>query len=317
MSGEDLEKELAAAKSEVAKLKSSHIKATAQLVAQHEAAMQNLTAQHTEDAKVWKDALAKPNSDHDSQFFKYVVRGCPAPMLSGSVPRSIFEAEPNSALAHLYDSEWKHAKDGEGRAVVNSDPEHWPLILNWLSFGAVPSNPSESLIAECKYWQLDRLLAALDIDTSSMTQAVSDSHRLNITPVKIAGDSGFTVSGMIYDFTERFVVAVDTQSEVEIPFTAAGRHWRLDICQRYFDLCMLTGPAITIALGELKLGSGAGCVSILLAKLGILRASASCTNFSRFWRWRLTTKEAEQIMHPSVVSLEGTLVFTANVTSKL
>ena len=54
------------------------------------------------------------------------------------------------------------AKDEEGRTVVNSDPANWPLILNWLSFGTVPSDPSDSLLSECNYWQLEKLLAAIN-----------------------------------------------------------------------------------------------------------------------------------------------------------
>ncbi len=119
-------------------------------------------------------------ASNGSKLFKFSVRGCCATSgLSGSVPHSIFLAEPASALAQAYSGQWDYAKDEEGRAVVNSDPDNWPIILNWLSFGTVPTNPTESLLSECRYWHLDRLLAAIDArsSSSSRVQAIGDSNR--------------------------------------------------------------------------------------------------------------------------------------------
>lgn len=117
-----------------------------QLMKQHEVVMEEAA-----------EMTARRNKD--SKQFTYTVRGHTTPALSGSIPHSIFEAEPGSALNAIYNGEWAYAKDDQGRAYINSNPAHWPLILDWLSFGSVPTHPSESFIAECQYWQLHNLLA--------------------------------------------------------------------------------------------------------------------------------------------------------------
>ena len=99
---------------------------------------------------------------HDSKMFSFSVRGCSGPQLSGCLPKEIFQAEPNSALANMYNGNWECAKDSKGRAIVNSSPINWPIIVDWLSFGTIPCNPPDGLVSECRYWQLEGLLRALD-----------------------------------------------------------------------------------------------------------------------------------------------------------
>ena len=41
-----------------------------------------------------------------SKLFRYTVRGCERPDLSGSIPRQIFQAEPDSALNRMNNGEW-------------------------------------------------------------------------------------------------------------------------------------------------------------------------------------------------------------------
>lgn len=64
-----------------------------------------------------------------SKQFRFVIRGYKGNQASGSVPMRIFDAEPDSALAQAYGGQWSHDWDAEGRAVVNSNPAHWPMIL--------------------------------------------------------------------------------------------------------------------------------------------------------------------------------------------
>ena len=98
----------------------------------------------------------------DGKQFTYAVRGSSEPHLRGSVPRCIFDAEPDSMLAQMYNGEWKYPCDEDGRALVNSNPAHWLQILDWLSFGSVPASPSPELVQQCRFWQLTNLLAQID-----------------------------------------------------------------------------------------------------------------------------------------------------------
>ena len=105
----------------------------------------------------------------DGKQFTYAVRGSSEPHLRGSVPHCIFDAEPDSMLAQMYNGEWKYPCDEDGRALVNSNPAHWLQILDWLSFGSVPASPSPELIQQCRFWQLTNLLAEIDPPPKSVT----------------------------------------------------------------------------------------------------------------------------------------------------
>ena len=193
----------------------------------HATAVEKLVAQHAAEAKEWEHALARHPSD--AKLFKFSVRGLSGNPFCGSVPRSIFEADPDSALAHMYNGDWDYAKDEDGRAIVNSDPANWPLILNWLSFGTVPSNPSESLRSECRYWQLDKLLAAIDAnDNSDICVTHTDTKGLDINRASVEGNYNFTVSGLVPDLPKRLSTAGSSGPFPCMPFTLAGRDWKLE-----------------------------------------------------------------------------------------
>ena len=104
--------------------------------------------------------------------------------------------------------EWQCAPHDQG-ALVNSDPLHWPLILNWLSFGAVPdaSSVSSAFLTECRYWQLDRLLEQLEaaeppatpaavLGSSVMTMTEAGLHNFSLRGLDAAnGHCGFILEG--------------------------------------------------------------------------------------------------------------------------
>ena len=275
--------------------------------AENETAIAELRNQHAAEAKTWEAALAR--HDSDSKLFKYTVRGSLGPHLSGSVPRSIFEAEPDSALARMYNGEWDYAKDEEGQAVVNSDPDNWPIILNWLSFGTVPSVPTDCLLSECRYSQLDKLLAACRSAIESAKPA--ESQALEVKPATIDTNAGFKVSGMIPQFLKRLLAADGKSTHISLPFTAAGRDWSLSFQQkRKFCLCMHTGPPLTKKYCSMQLGSGAHAIS---------RASSSeqlCES-GKPLSWTFTEHEGEQMMHPSMLRIQGAMDVTCTVIFKL
>lgn len=117
-----------------------HLEAKGELLAAACRERADLQAQHDASKAEWEAMLARRSSDSD--LFLYVVRGCEGLQTTGSVPRQAFEAEPNSALGHIYNGEWEYVRDEHGRAVVNSNVQHWPMILDWLSFETVPSHPT-------------------------------------------------------------------------------------------------------------------------------------------------------------------------------
>ena len=299
----EFDKKLAAAKVD-------HESAIASMIDQQTTAIAELKSQHAAEAKRWEDATAR--LEGDSNDFKYSVRGCTGPLLSGLVPRSIFGAEPESALTHMYNGKWEYPRDEQGRAVVNSDPGHWPLILNWLSFGAVPSNPSDGLIAECRYWQLEGLLAAMQSDPSSIpsiTQAADDSHHLNITPFTADGHTGFKVNGKIHHIPKRLAKAVTEASSFSLPFSAIGRDWCFTISQAGFFLTMLTELSITKALWEMRLGSGSCTISQSCSEERLIQAG-------RGWGWLSTAGVVASIVHPRMLSIEGSIELEFTVTIK-
>ena len=293
----------------------THASTVAELAAQHSSALVELRSQHAVETRDWEAALAR--HDSGSKLFKYTVRGSSGPHLSGSVPCSIFEAEPGSALARMYNGEWDYPKDDEGRAVVNSDPDNWPVIINWLSFGTIPNSPTGSLLSECRYWQLSKLLAAIqakqesidDDDAAGMIQAMEDSHRFSITRVVASSHGGFSVRGMIQRFPTRLAAATDQAAQLCIAFTAAGRDWTLNIHQKGYFLYMLTGLALTRVLMKVQWGSGAHAISQEVKRERVIDLTMGLG-----WRW--ATGEVKRLIHPSMVSVQGSMQLTMTVAFK-
>ncbi len=113
-----------AARSKLNRLMSLHSEALDEQSAQHEAALAELRLQHAADAEEWERALARRNSN--SRLFRYTVRGSGH---SGSVPLSIFQAEPDSVLAHMYAGEWDYTQDESGQAVLRIAVDDSPPIV--------------------------------------------------------------------------------------------------------------------------------------------------------------------------------------------
>ncbi len=162
----------------------------------------------------------------NSKQLTYIVRGCKSS--SGSVPRQIFEAEVGSLLNRMYNGEWEYAKDATGQALVNSEPAHWGIILNWLSFGTVPCQPTHEFISECKYWQLNRLLKEIELQQNpgpAQTARFSSekSHDFEVRALEQGECMGFAVEGHIFRFAERF----RQDTAIEIHFAAYGAKWKL------------------------------------------------------------------------------------------
>lgn len=192
----------------------------------------------------------------DSQQFKYTVRGHTTPDLSGSIPRQTFEAEPNSILNKMYNGDWAYATDEAGRACINSNPAHWPLILDWLSFGNLPETASEGFLAECKYWQLDNLLSQLQqrraASAASPIIMSTDEFELSLTNVRKRRRTGFLLQGKINNFINRF----DKENRLEVDFKAFGSSWRLLIDEDRAYLAMLSGPLAKATQIRIYFGEG-------------------------------------------------------------
>lgn len=219
--------------------------------AQHQAQLQQLQHQHHAAMEEAGHMSARRSSETDQ--FTYCVRGSEGQHMQGSVPRSIFDAELDSVLARMYSGEWEYAKDDRGRALVNSDPVHWPFILNWLSFGAVPdpSCVSPAFLAECRYWQLDQLLEQLDAAKPSAAHAVNDVetkklisdgiHDFTLSLLDAQQQRGFILQGHFCNFLERRAAG-----SVQIEFKAYGCQWRLSFRAKNgrLALSLLQGPPV-------------------------------------------------------------------------
>lgn len=207
---------------------------------------QQLVRQH--EAELACVAEMATRRESDSKQFAYIVRGS---SLSGSVPRQIFEAEPDSVLNRLYNGEWQYALDGQGRAMVNSNPAHWPLILDWLSFNVLPANPTPEFIAECEFWQLGNLLGKLEArrrtrDANLSTFSISGQHSFRVSR---ASEGGFTLKGHFCKFPERF----RRGQPVEVAFSAFGAEWLFGLSSQgpYLsnDGNAASGRSLTIVIG--------------------------------------------------------------------
>ena len=235
--------------------------------------------------------------------------------MSGSVPTSIFEAEPDSVLNRTYNGDWSYTRDAEGRACVNTDPAHWQLILNWLSFGSVPQHPSAAFMAECRYWQLSRLLAQLDerIITGQQEVLPEDGmYDLTLSQVTRGNRAGFSVCGGIEPATPR--PHPHSDGEIEIGFHAFGLDWELRLGRSGQFLTILSGSDDFNADVEISFGSEPvlytphkACCRIrrfLGTKGGWLVPSQGCED----WLTPQTAYEAVQSL--PFVGLKGRVQFT-------
>lgn len=247
---------------------------------------------------------------------------------SGSVPRQTFDAELDSALAQLYNSKWQHATDNQGRAVINSNPTHWPMILDWLSFGAVPKAPSDNFIKECRYWQLDRLLAAMSrqeklnllkdlpdpvCPRDTYVAAVDGSHHLEIRRCNVSSKSGdhvgFIAEGHIDNFAARLAEAGNGSlgCNLHLSFSAAGRKWNLQMHQQSLDVTMVEGADLQLRWLKCILGSG-----VERAHFNgphdkwLLRSSSGRVGGG----WSFDRLAAAQLVHPSRLRADGSIDIT-------
>ena len=180
----------------------------------------------------------------DCRQFTYAVRGSSEPHLRGSVPFAIFSAEPDSVLARMYSDDWEYAQDEEGRAIINSNPANWALILDWLSFGVVPVTPTPELIGQCRFWQLSNLLVHIDPPSEPAPAAPPASAVIDLMEdlliVQEPGSHFLTISYDSKDCKARFIAEGHIEhftsfqeyshvEDVDIVMPAFGRSWTLRI----------------------------------------------------------------------------------------
>ena len=278
-----------------------------------------LCERHDAARAEWEVMQKRRNAD--GKMFSYTVRGCEGPHLSGTVPRQIFEAEPDSALVQIYNGEWEYARDEQGRAMVNSNPEIWPIIIDWLSFGTVPENPSNQLIAECKYWQLCRFLAAIESSKSpeqvdkacsrasgAHVQAKEGSHHFIISKVCKDSQAGFQMTGYICNFG-RLGNASDQTSTICIRFTAAARAWELVIEQHRCMIRIVEGA--TLVLSSCTIVFGASPQQMIQQYDGLAaeqKEDPSLVAGGDHVAVLYAEGTYKQISHPSLLEMEGAIL---------
>ena len=271
-----------------------------------------MQADHDAARAEWETMLAR--RDSDSKQFLFTVRGCEGPGLSGSIPRQVFEAEQDSALAHMYNGEWEYNKDANGRATVNSNPAHWPAILDWLSFGTVPSHPTPEFLSECSFWQLDRLLSALadrqhnsqeELDAVSSTE--KNGHDLVIKKVVINNSVGFELQGHICRCQQRIAEAYEEALHLCVPFSAIGRDWQLRLSQKGCFLFLNKGLPLHQNLMRFGWGSGENTRNVAYTNRWHHKAGG-CGYGERF------DKDSLWYANPELVSVDGRMPLTLVVT---
>lgn len=240
----------------------------------------------------------------DSNQCAFIIRG--SSDMTGSVPSQIFEAEPNCVLNKIYNGEWEHAVDAQGHACINSDPAHWPLILNWLSFGSIPDQPTSAFIAECKYWQLDNLLAKMLTQQPAppVIQSIGAKQTTSLSQFSKRGLDGFQLECKVHDFVQRFAVS----NQVDTNFQAFGSVWRVSISGSGVFIKLKSGPSIRQALHSLTFGTERNewrMINPTLSDFSSDRSGWGCS-----WPSDVTADKVQR--HP-YVDLKGSLRFRVQV----
>ena len=280
----------------------------------HSLEIQELVLQHQQTVAEAKDMTAR--RDCDQKQFIFTVRGHDTLELSGSVPCQIFALEPNSMLNKMYNSEWAYAKDEKGRACINSDPAPWPLIMQWLSYGAVPSLTlcSSAFIAECEYWQLDNLLAAVEeLRTAeqeqqllSISNADTAEHSIKLIQITQDGRKGFQMEGQIHDFVQRFA---STQA-VDLPFAADGAVWNFQVAEDGVWLFLQAGPQLKRPAHSIRFGEGSDLWRLVWSVTADSDFKAGCSGKGRGWP---KDDKAVKVQHCPFANLQGPLLVTVRV----
>ena len=253
--------------------------------------------------------------ERDQKQFAFTVRGHETLELSGCVPSQIFEAEPTSVLNKTYNGEWAYAKDDKRRACINSEPAHWPLIIRWLSYGAVPSLTActSDFIAECEYWQLENLLAKIKqlrtaeaIQHSLTVQAAKPSeHEIKITHHEEYGRGGFEVTGRIHNFVQRFA----SSKNVQVQFQVYGAYWALRIKERGVFLALDAAPSEK-QIASYSIIFGPRHHSWQLPSYDNTEFVVNGSAWGAFWPG---DDKGEKVQHYPCMDIQGSLQFSAKV----
>ena len=273
---------------------------------QDTAAQEKQKLMHEHEVAMAEVACMTTRRKQDNEQFTFTIRGHTTPELSGSIPRSIFEAEPNSVLNKTYNGEWTYATPTQGRACINSNPAHWPLFLNWLSFGSVPTQPSDAFIAECRYWQLHNLLYRLEnAPTGQVQHAIrvnTERESFTLTKFEEEGLHGFQLRASIHNFEERFSAGC-----VSLHFKAFANRWRLSLGPEGVYLKLMSGPPAKQAQATILFGLDD-------AQWKYIRMNPynfSCEGSGRGRKW--AAEEKGILRRPPKIDLDGSLPVTLKV----
>lgn len=276
-------------------------------------------------ADVAEIATLATKRQQDSRQLRYIVRGKKG--TSGSVPCSLFGAEPNSLLNRAFNGDWGYAMDDEGRAIINSSGAHWPVILDWLSFGLVPANPTEAFIAECIYWQLDNLLqkmatqallhaepaAPFSLQAYPASSTVeSEDHSLSLTSTSRDGCHGFQLEARVHNFCGRFTatnIAHPSTCTITTSFRACGRQWNFRISSSGTFLERTAGPTVADACFVICLGPAGDAWR---CSDGIFKDDSPPPSWGRSWRGN----ELDKLKRSPVLDQHGSLQATVQLFFK-
>ena len=115
----------------------------------------------------------------------------------------------------------------------------------------MPAIPSQAFIAECKYWQLDNLLRAVELaDIQGICFCKPDNHSFELKPFHKDGRNGFRLQGRIC----RFIPRLEEANPICVPFSAYGTDWQLEVKKAGAFLVLVKGPPckqpeVTISFG--------------------------------------------------------------------
>ena len=180
-----------------------------------------------------------------------------------------------------------------------------------------PENITNALISECRYWQLDRLLAAMEHVSKQRRFPVNDlacgtkrEYMFDISKVDNGSSTGLRLEGRIWKFVKRLTHLTAGKKE-QLGFTAFGSDWQLELHQSGIFLRLLDGPEVQCR--STKISPGSGTPARQWRRSNNDQYTIKSGPGSNGWGF-LWNRAQHQALHPQNLEVDGLVAIEMEVT---